>query len=92
MAPVSPGTFTTWKPLIVFAGSIMVTALSATWYLSAKMSNYEARMRGVEADRYTLTMASEKALREAIENPGFRVPDPRDPSKIIVVEMAGGSP
>lgn len=36
-------------------------------------------------DRYTLTAASEKALRTAIENPGMRVPDPRDPDKIISV-------
>lgn len=34
---------------------------------------------------YLLTAASEQALRMAIENPGLRVPDPRDPSKIIHV-------
>jgi len=38
-------------------------------------------------DRYTLTAASEKALRTAIENPGMRVPDPRDPSEIITVSV-----
>lgn len=91
MAPAIQ-TFTTWKPLIAFAVAIMSTGLSATWYLSAKMSKYESRMQSVENDRYTLTMASEKALREAIENPGFRVPDPRDPTNIIVVEVPESTP
>jgi len=88
MSP-SPATFNSWRPLIVFAVSIIGTALSATWYLSAKINTFETRMTDVERDvsydRYTLTMASEKALRTAIENPGIRVPDPRDPNKIIVV-------
>lgn len=36
-------------------------------------------------DKYTLSAASENALRTAIENPGMRVPDPRNPSDIFVV-------
>lgn len=79
--------FNSWRPLLVFAVSIIGTATSATWYLSAKINTFEHRMLVVETDRYTLTMASERALREAIENPGLRVPDPRDPNKIIVVEV-----
>ena len=75
-----------------FAASIIGTALSATWFLSAKLSHYETRLKVAESDRYTLTMASEKALRTAIENPGMRVPDPRDPSRVIVVEPSGDRP
>lgn len=86
MPPVT-ATFNNWRPLLVFAISIIGTATSATWYLSAKITNFESRMENVENDRYSLTMASERALREAIENPGLRVPDPRDPTKIIVVEI-----
>lgn len=41
----------------------------------------------VKADRFTMTAASEHALRTAIENPGLRVPDPRDPSKVFVVDV-----
>lgn len=37
-------------------------------------------------DRYDLPMASEDALREAIFNPGHKVPDPRNPGHWIVVE------
>ncbi len=45
----------------------------------------------------TLPMAAEAALRQAIENPGLRVPDPRNPQDIIVVNKSpvgfnGGGP
>ena len=86
MPPVTAA-FNNWRPLLVFAISIIGTATSATWYLSGKITSFETRMKTVEDDRYTLAMASERALREAIENPGHRVPDPRDPNRIIVVEI-----
>jgi ribosome biogenesis SPOUT family RNA methylase Rps3 len=35
--------------------------------------------------KLTIERAAEVALREAIENPGHRVPDPRDPSEVLVV-------
>jgi hypothetical protein len=38
------------------------------------------------ADRYTLTMAAENALRGALANPGVRFPDPRNPGQFFVVE------
>lgn len=37
------------------------------------------------AEVYTISAATESALREAIENPGHRVPDPRNPGDVIVV-------
>ena len=85
-------TFNSWRPVLVFAISIIGTAMSATWYLSAKINSFEYRMETIESDRYSLTMASERALREAIENPGLRVPDPRDPTRIIVVEVPEAAP
>jgi len=36
-------------------------------------------------DRYTLTYASEIALREAIENPGHKTIDPRNPTQVFQV-------
>ena len=84
-------TFNKGKPIVVLVGGFIVTGVSGTWFLSAQLARYESRLESVELavkeDRYTLTMASEKALRTAIENPGMRVPDPREPSKIIVVEI-----
>ena len=38
-------------------------------------------------DRFTLTMMSEYALRDAIANPGKSIPDPRDPHKNIIVRL-----
>jgi len=37
----------------------------------------------VKDDRYTLTAASEKALRTKIANPSMNVVDPRDPNTFI---------
>jgi len=37
-------------------------------------------------DRYSLSHASEDAFREAIGNPGHKVPDPRNPGQYIIVE------
>lgn len=45
-------------------------------------------VRDLKADRYTLPMASEDAMREALANPGHRVPDPRNPGQYFVVEEA----
>jgi hypothetical protein len=50
--------------------------------LSDRVASSEAKESGV----YTLAAASEQALRMAIENPGMRVPDPRDPQRIIEVK------
>jgi len=45
-------------------------------------------VRELQRDRYNLPMAAEDALREAIANPGHRVPDPRSPGEYIVVHLA----
>ena len=88
--------FNEWKPLVVFICSLVVSAMSLVWYLSAQKALIDTRMavlenqlvelsEAIQADRYTLTQAAERALRSAIENPGLRVPDPRDPHTIITV-------
>lgn len=52
--------------------------------LEAKISEVESK---AVADRFTLTMASEQALRNAINNPGMPFADPRDPTKTIIVDV-----
>lgn len=63
---------------------IGVCVSCAVWGVS-KLNVIESRLAAVEGGKYNLTTASEQALRLAIENPGMRVPDPRDPAVIIEV-------
>lgn len=74
--------------------SIVSTGMGATWFLKGEFSEIHTTVEQIQhdveefdKDRYTLTMASEKALREAIANPGHKIPDPREPSKLIVVDL-----
>lgn len=71
------------KISIALALLVVGTAWSTAWAISTKLSDIDAKLEEV----YTLSAAAEQALRMAIKNPGMRVPDPRDPNKIIVVEM-----
>lgn len=54
---------------------------------SIRIDNIVAATEDAKDDRYRMTNASEDALREAIENPGHRVPDPRNPGSVFVVEQ-----
>lgn len=78
---------------------VAVTALLAligvVWKASRLVVHFENRWEEFESkinalttkmgDSYTLTRASEVALRHAIENPTHRVPDPRNPHRVITV-------
>lgn len=44
-------------------------------------------VKAIQDDKYTLSSASEYALRLAIANPGMKVPDPRVPDRVICVEV-----
>lgn len=66
--------------------SLCCAAVVFGWRGSELLSRIDTRISKVEQDRYSLTAASEQALRMAIENPGLGVPDPRDPNRIIVVK------
>lgn len=89
----------TWVTLGA-AGSAIGFAVICTWIVSNQLSDInrqfsamQARMDSLEdsiGDRFTVAKASEVALRTAIENPGMRVPDPRNPSEII--EVRGMAP
>ena len=69
--------------VITLAGAVIM----GTWIAAGKSAVLD---RLVE-DHYGITAASEAALRQAIENPGMRVPDPRDPERVIVVETPGAN-
>lgn len=58
--------------------------------LGAKMTQIETsmtqRLTAFEAtmsDRFTKTAAAEWALRLVVSNPNLRIPDPRDPSRML---------
>ncbi|MEM9019953.1 MAG: hypothetical protein AAGC44_05260 [Planctomycetota bacterium] len=62
---------------------LMLTLTVPMLWIAVKVHKIEAK----QAQAYTITQASEDALREAIANPGHKVPDPRDPGQLIVVEQ-----
>lgn len=76
--------------LITILLTIVTSVAGAVWYLSRRLSAFEARLTDVEKDRYTVSAACEHALRLAIENPGLRVPDPRKPGEVIQVKGVDG--
>lgn len=94
------------KTTLGIAGTIVIAAIGSTWTISNAIGAVKAeiatRIDGVEASvhetkvaidgKASLSALSEQALRMAIENPGLRVPDPRDPNRIIVVEIVRVAP
>lgn len=77
---LSPATKVTVQVSAIFGCVALV--VGATWTTAL----FYGRLASLERDHYGITAASEQALRQAIANPGHRVPDPRDPNKLIVVE------
>jgi len=76
------------RQMLAYIGGVLTvvtTGMGATWFLSQRFERMQHQIDTLLSDRYSLTQASERALRTAIENPGMRVPDPRDPNKIILV-------
>lgn len=77
------------KITIGTAAAVFVMTLSGLLKLSSSLSDLNHKVDVAMADRYSLTQASENALRMAMENPGMRVPDPRRPGEVIVVKIGG---
>lgn len=72
-------------------GLILVLICGVVYIITA-IERLNARMDAIEdkaADRFTLTAVAEQALREAVANPGHRVPDPRNPGQFFVVDRPG---
>lgn len=97
------------KVFIIIVAPLILTIMGATWRVGKVMDGYTAAIRDVNVrvdgealridailkDQYSLTMASERALRMAISNPGLTVHDPRDLTKTFRVDEAastGGTP
>lgn len=84
---------------LVYFGTIFVTVvlpilaaiIGGTWKITRTLSKFESRIVELESDRFTLTAASEHALRMALSNPELVVHDPRNPSEIINRRMDGES-
>lgn len=76
---------------LTLGASIIGTAIITTWSIRGQLENIRSEIRGIKEDMasaYTQAAASEHALRLAIENPGMRVPDPRNHDRIICVRAA----
>ena len=87
--------------LVASLFTVIGTGVGATWWLSGqfnfvgneiKQIRQEAiltrnQIEEFQENNYNLAAASEQAFREAMANPGHKVPDPRDPSQIIVVKI-----
>lgn len=66
--------------------TVVWAAQSLKSKIEVRLDENSAGLALLKSEMYPLAVASEQALRTAIENPGMRVPDPRDPNRIIVVE------
>jgi len=101
MPPTIEQSKMTIKSVIAICSTIVTVGgliAGASWRISSAVTDINNQIRGlasaiedVRTHSYTLDHASEQALRTAIENPSLRVPDPRDPTRLIVVRSGGGS-
>lgn len=65
---------------VIIGGTIACTVSILTY-----LTKLDHKLTELVADRFGMARAAEVALREAIENPGFRKVDPRNPERVIVV-------
>lgn len=86
--------FNTLIVTVVACFSLTTATAAFAWKASNTLTKIDNELKAqsaaiseVKENSYTLSRAAEQALRMAIENPGMRVPDPRDPSKLIVVHQ-----
>lgn len=68
---------------IGLVGSGIVTVILCTWWMATKLNKIDSRLQDIERDHFTKSEAEAHALRMAIENPSIRVPDPRNPGKVL---------
>lgn len=81
----------------IVAGCIVIggASIMASRQVSAalnELADVKIEVAQVRLNSYALAAAAEQALRFAIENPGIRVPDPRDPTRVIVVNPSPYGP
>ena len=73
----------------VTSGSIWGTRVLSG--LQETAAQHGKLIEALQKESWTIAAQSEHALRTAMENPGLRVPDPRDPSHIFEVRRTGPS-
>lgn len=73
---------------VLIIATIIASTAGAVWRIGMVFGRFETRIVALEKDKFPMSVASEAALRMAILNPGMPVPDPRDPTKVIVVDRA----
>ena len=56
----------------------------------AQMESLRRDINRVTEERFTMAQGAEQALRLAMENPGIRVPDPRNPGQFFEVRNGVG--
>ena len=67
---------------------LAVTAIAACSSLAVTLYGLRTDVDSMKTNQWTIAQQCETALRTALENPGLRVPDPRNPGGIIVVDKA----
>ena len=75
--------------VVTVCGSAIATAYYVGWSMGearSELQQIRELIDSISANSYTKAEAAEVALRQAILNPGMRVPDPSDPKAVIVVE------
>lgn len=90
------------KTTLGLAATMVSVGAASTLFVSRAIGDAKLEIAGVRGEiteireevesKIAISAISEQALRMAIENPGLRVPDPRDPSRVIVVDRARSVP
>lgn len=63
-------------------GGVALVVITFVWQTATLKADIVAQLK----DNWTLPMQSEFAARQAIANPGQKVPDPRNPGQFFEVE------
>jgi len=67
---------------------IVSAILAGGLWVNSKFDNLEREIGGLKgqmSETWTVSKAAETALRLAVANPDLQVPDPRDPTRMLVV-------
>lgn len=67
---------------------VVIGAVTVLAALGATLSSLRADVDEIKNNRWTIAQECESVLRTAILNPGIKMPDPRNPGSVIVVEQS----
>ena len=69
--------------IATIVSSVIFSIVSILWSIRARLGRLVSDFKRLEDEQWTIMQQCEYQLRLKIENPAFRVPDPRDPSKML---------